>query len=304
MGDTRENIGMMSGAYFVGRVELLRWMNELTGLNYTKIEQTASGVVACHIFDALYPGLVRLEKVKFNARQSHDFVHNYKVLQAAFTRANLKKDIQVEKLIKGKYQDNLEFMQWIKAFYESHASEDARTYDGRARREAIQNKKPGSYRPLAQNRAANRSPLPKARSPVTRSPRVAGIKSRTAGIPPKNTKPMVPKELHDKLVAKNEALEREAEDSRTERDFYYEKLRVVESIVQNIEDHLDQDQEVSHEFYLEAFDEIKHAMYSDETGEVAPEEEQPADENVDALQEHLDDADLLADEEGYIDHEQ
>ena len=40
MFDTR----MMDAAYFVGRNELLNWLNDLLSLGYTKVEQTANGM--------------------------------------------------------------------------------------------------------------------------------------------------------------------------------------------------------------------------------------------------------------------
>ncbi len=49
------NIGMMDPAFFVGKNELLTWLNELLQLNYTKVEQCANGAAYCQIMDALYP---------------------------------------------------------------------------------------------------------------------------------------------------------------------------------------------------------------------------------------------------------
>jgi hypothetical protein len=43
-GDT---IGMMEGAFFVSRSELLSWINNLLKINMTKVEQMASGAAYC-----------------------------------------------------------------------------------------------------------------------------------------------------------------------------------------------------------------------------------------------------------------
>ena len=251
--ETGENIGMMSGAYFVGRQEILRWINDLTGLSYGKIEQTASGVFACHVFDALFPDSIRFEKVRFNARASYDFVHNYKVLQAAFDRLNMKKQIDVEKLIKGKYQDNLEFMQWVKAFYDSHANDNALQYDGRTRRAEIMERKGMRPAPLQSRNLENN----------TR--RTAG-NSSSKPVSSRRTKPagnVVSKAKYDQLVEENKKLSEALTDAETERTFYYEKLRDVEMIYQNVQDDR-KEGEVTVDILLNALEDIKAAMYAED----------------------------------------
>ena len=46
--------GMMAPAFFVGRNELISWVNDLLGLRLTKVEQCASGAVYCQIMDAAH----------------------------------------------------------------------------------------------------------------------------------------------------------------------------------------------------------------------------------------------------------
>lgn len=238
----------MAGAYFVGRLELLRWINELTGLNYSKIEQTASGVFACHVFDALYPGSIRMEKVKFAAKRSHEYVHNYKILQGSFNSTKLRKKIDVEKLIKGKYQDNLEFVQWIKAFYDNHASEEALNYDGRARRENIINKSPNSRRSAL---APNRPRLydaPEPRSRPAPSIRKTGYSST------------VPKAEYDALKKENEGLRTDVQDSASDREFYFNKLRDVELIIQSVDERMADAPDGVDLFAV--FEEVKATLYA------------------------------------------
>jgi RP/EB family microtubule-associated protein len=52
--------------------------------------------------------------VKFNTKLEHEYINNFKVLQAAFKKMNVDKIVPVDKLVKGKFQDNFEFLQWFK----------------------------------------------------------------------------------------------------------------------------------------------------------------------------------------------
>eukprot|EP00931_Biecheleriopsis_adriatica_P050226 TRINITY_DN2906_c0_g1_i1.p1 TRINITY_DN2906_c0_g1~~TRINITY_DN2906_c0_g1_i1.p1 ORF type:complete len:341 (+),score=78.46 TRINITY_DN2906_c0_g1_i1:113-1024(+) len=122
MGRTASTVGMMEGAFFVSRTDLLQWVNNLLQIGLTKVEQCASGAVYCQIVDACYPNSVSMRKVNWMAKADHEFIPNYKVLQAAFDKLNIERNIPVDMLIRAKYQDNLEFLQWMKACWEREGS--------------------------------------------------------------------------------------------------------------------------------------------------------------------------------------
>lgn len=111
----------------LSRHDMLAWVNDSLQLTYTKIEQLGSGAAYCQFMDMLFPGCILLKKVKFNAKLEHEYIHNFKVLQAAFKRMNVDKIIPVERLVKGKFQDNFEFLQWFKKFFD--ANYDGKEYD-------------------------------------------------------------------------------------------------------------------------------------------------------------------------------
>lgn len=115
-------IGMMEGAFFVGRKEIMDWINSTLDLNLAKVEDTANGAVACQLLDIMYPGQVPMHKVNWAAKQDFEFVANYKILQTCFTKLSIDRHIDVDRLISGRYMDNLEFMQWFKRFFEMGVS--------------------------------------------------------------------------------------------------------------------------------------------------------------------------------------
>uniref|UniRef100_K9IHS5 Putative microtubule-associated protein rp/eb family member 3-like isoform 2 n=1 Tax=Desmodus rotundus TaxID=9430 RepID=K9IHS5_DESRO len=125
----------------LSRHDMLAWVNDSLHLNYTKIEQLCSGAAYCQFMDMLFPGCVHLRKVKFQAKLEHEYIHNFKVLQAAFKKMGVDKIIPVEKLVKGKFQDNFEFIQWFKKFFDAN-------YDGK------------EYNPLLARQGQDAAPPP------------------------------------------------------------------------------------------------------------------------------------------------
>lgn len=69
----------------LSRGELLAWVNDLTNLNLPKVEAMGTGAAHCLIIHSIF-GDVPTHKINFKAVHEYEYVHNFKVLQEAFTR--------------------------------------------------------------------------------------------------------------------------------------------------------------------------------------------------------------------------
>ncbi|KAI5958427.1 BIM1 [Candida margitis] len=103
-------------------------------LNYTKIEQCGTGAAFCQLMDSIVGG-VALNKVKFSAKTEYDYRHNWKILQSEFNKHRITKNIDVERLIKCRLQDNLELLQWFKRYWNENA-DVSNNYDALSKRKA------------------------------------------------------------------------------------------------------------------------------------------------------------------------
>lgn len=295
---------MMEGAYFVGRAELLSWINNFLSLNYTKIEEFASGCAHCQVFDALFPGKVPLQKVNFGAKMDYEFIQNYKILQTVFDRCNIEKRIDVDKLVKAKYQDNLEFTQWVKCYFDRHY--DGSEYDAVGRR----NRAIEIYNAARNGRQRAKSASSDGQEPITVSKKkqISATKENSNS-EKKSTSSMekrgsvrskvsstskneeqkngvhvadekdggVPKAEVEKLSQELEDLRLTADILEKERDFYFNKLRDIEILCQQFEE--------SHSEVAKAFQQV---LYATEEDFINPEDlEVPSEEPIEFLSDAL-----------------
>ncbi|TRY61272.1 hypothetical protein TCAL_01802 [Tigriopus californicus] len=111
----------------LSRHDMLAWVNQSLDARFNKIEEMCTGAAYCQFMDMLFPSSIQIKKVKFRTNLEHEYIHNFKILQAGFKRMNVDKIIPVDKLIKGRFQDNFEFIQWFKKFFD--ANWDGSEYD-------------------------------------------------------------------------------------------------------------------------------------------------------------------------------
>eukprot|EP00761_Pharyngomonas_kirbyi_P010398 gb/GECH01010418.1/.p1 GENE.gb/GECH01010418.1/~~gb/GECH01010418.1/.p1 ORF type:complete len:346 (+),score=95.42 gb/GECH01010418.1/:1-1038(+) len=125
-----------------GRLELLEWINQFLTADYTKIEQCSDGIAYCQIFDAVFQGRVPLHKINYNPRFATEREANLSILQKVFKREGVSRNVPIERLAKGKFQDNNTFLQWCHTYINKNCPNIVHNYDGMKRRkEAIRRQK-------------------------------------------------------------------------------------------------------------------------------------------------------------------
>ena len=212
-----QKIGMMDPAYFLGRREILDFMNTVCSTNLAKVEESASGAIACQLLDAIYPGKVPMSKVDWLAKDQYQYTANYKVLQGCFSKMHIDKPINMEKLIRGRYQDNMEFMQWFKAFYDLNAT--GVDYDAVARR----NKGKGGSAYSAKHGGGASAPrtAPAKKNPPPSAP----ARSRSASVKETSSSSSSVSRTASAMESKRDDTLQQLEDELNEKDQVIMQLR-------------------------------------------------------------------------------
>ncbi|XP_046811839.1 microtubule-associated protein RP/EB family member 1, partial [Lucilia cuprina] len=198
----------------------------------------------------------------FYTKKKQQIPKHQKTLQQTPPPLTYIQIIPIDKLIKGRFQDNFEFLQWFKKFFD--ANYDGHDYDASAAREGAQmgfgagNVKslPGtgagstSYRkpavvPVQRStvsssmRPTTKVP-PRAAVPATNSrPAVASSNSSAGGAVKKaneNNTSAVTNQQIEELSSQVMDMRLNLEGLEKERDFYFSKLRDIEILCQEAEE--------------------------------------------------------------------
>jgi len=229
--------------------------------------------------DMLFPGSVPMKRVKFRTNLEHEYIQNFKILQAAFKKMNVDKIIPIDRLIKGRFQDNFEFLQWFKKFFD--ANYDGRDYDASAAREGLpMGLGIGSGSTTSSKMSTNGMKKPAvAVSTASAMPRRPLVKPTPKAAPPptapnrtlnasKSTSNNVTNQALEDLSNQVLDMRLNLEGLEKERDFYFSKLRDIEILCQEA------DESESSAIITKILD----ILYATEDGFAPPDELQPEEE--------------------------
>ncbi|KXT14715.1 hypothetical protein AC579_6386 [Pseudocercospora musae] len=231
--------------------ELLAWLNGLLQLNLTKVEQCGTGAALVQVYDSIFLD-APLGRIKFDAKSEYAYLENFKILSNLFRKHHIDRPIPVEQLVKCKMQDNLEFLQWTKRYWDQYYP--GGDYDAVGRRKGVGGAAPSPSMPSARTSGATAATRKPAGGLGAAAPRAS---SRQAGGPATAA-----------LQQKNAELMETVGGLERERDFYFSKLRDIELLIQQAMD-ADPSLEEDENSLLK---QIQTILYSTEEGFEIPQE--------------------------------
>lgn len=195
--------------------------------------------------DAIYPGTFPIGKVNWQAKHEYEFVNNFKILQKAFDKNGITRHIEVEKLVKAKYQDNLEFMQWLKRYFDLNYNGEP--YDAVGRRKGQDLHYIGSGNRPVGGTAKTAGAAPKKKTFAASSstggakkftkPSASGIGAAAgAAAVGAGAGSAVQQKKIQELEGEIAELKLTSDTLEKERDFYFGKLRDIEVLLQAYQD--------------------------------------------------------------------
>ncbi|XP_054154367.1 microtubule-associated protein RP/EB family member 1-like [Oppia nitens] len=266
----------------MSRHEMLNWVNDCLQSSYKKIEELCSGAAYCNFMDMLFPGSIVIKKVKFRTNLEHEYIQNFKLLQGAFKKVGCDKEVLINRLVKGRFQDNFEFLQWFKKFFDSNY--DGRDYNAMEARAGVVigsgqvgHINTGSASTLNSRMPPQRGIVSTARAPVVKSAPNRVITNKPAFVRRTqnnshggdHTDNSIDVQKLEELDTRMNEMKVTIDSLERERDFYYGKLRDIEVLCQNNEN---EEKNV-------ITDKILEILYATEEGFAVP-DESPDDQQI------------------------
>lgn len=221
----------------LSRHDMLNWVNCSLQADYKKIEELSNGAAYAQLMDLVFPGTVPLKKVKFRTNLEHEYIQNFKIVQAAFKKVGCDREIPVNRLVKARFQDNFEFLQWFKKLFDSNY--DGHEYNALEARGGVpigtltgsgpSSSRVGGLSAAAPRPASSRlnNVSPHTLSTTTTKPKMSQNGAAAAG---NDLSARIAK-----LENENAQLNTAVEAIEREREFYYNKLRSLELLCQESE---------------------------------------------------------------------
>ncbi|XP_052897542.1 microtubule-associated protein RP/EB family member 1-like [Anopheles moucheti] len=252
-GQTTENLS---------RIELLAWVNRMLLAEFKKVEELCTGAAYCQLMDVLFPGCLQLRRVKFCTNVEHDFLNNLRMFQNALVQLKVSKAVPIERLAKGRFQDNFEFLQWFKKFFD--ANYDGKEYDPKGARNnaPMGYGTPSTLRPSQRMNTGSGASAPSGR-PMKRTGGTNGSTPRLHS----EDKPAVGggsdgelragkgENQNDRIATLSEQIDDlniKIQDVEISREYYYQKLVLIENFI-------NEHPEDSHDAFCEKVKEIMYA---------------------------------------------
>uniref|UniRef100_U5EYL2 Putative microtubule-binding protein involved in cell cycle control n=1 Tax=Corethrella appendiculata TaxID=1370023 RepID=U5EYL2_9DIPT len=237
----------------LSRHDMLSWVNDCLRSQFSKIEELCTGAAYCQYMDMLFPGSVPMKRVKFRTNLEHEYIQNFKILQAAFKKMSVDKIIPIDRLIKGRFQDNFEFLQWFKKFFD--ANYDGRDYDAVLARENLPMGMGSGSGGVSGIAKGNGIAAPIKKGPIVSSTSRDKIRPIAKSVPQpkpqlgggianrslqnansnKSSNSSVTNQQIEELTNQVTDMRLHLEGLEKERDFYFSKLRDIEILCQEDE---------------------------------------------------------------------
>uniref|UniRef100_A0A182WL91 Microtubule-associated protein RP/EB family member 1 n=1 Tax=Anopheles minimus TaxID=112268 RepID=A0A182WL91_9DIPT len=256
-GQTTENLS---------RIELLAWVNRTLLAEFKKVEELCTGAAYCQLMDVLFPGCLQLKRVKFCTNVEHDFLNNLRIFQNALVQLKVSKAVPIERLAKGRFQDNFEFLQWFKKFFD--ANYDGKEYDPKGARNnaPMGYGTPSTLRPSQRPNTGSGASVPAGR-PLKRAggtngstphlhsvDKIAPVAVHGGGSDGElhTTKSTKQIERISTLCEQIDDLSTRIQDAEISREYYYNKLVLIENFI-------NEHPEDNHDAFCEKVKEIMYA---------------------------------------------